>query len=102
MPVMLWHREAELGDGGAAVGEEALAECGVDPGARHDASAVLRNPLPLGELSQFTAALGSIQAALVERLLDGIDAPLDRGGALNDGSVIGHMHRSFGELAAAP
>src|SRR6476620_10560395 len=87
---MLWHREPELGDGGAAVGEKAPAELGVDPGPGHDPGAVLRNPLLLGELSQLLDGFRSVHAALVERLLDRIDAALDRGGALDDRTLIRH------------
>ena len=88
---MLRHREAQLGNGGAAIGEQALAKCRVDPGPGHDARAVARHPLLLGKAAQFLDGLGGLQAALVERRLDGIDTPLHRRGALDDAIMVGHI-----------
>ena len=92
---MLRHERAKLLDGGAAIGEQALAERSVDPGPRHCARAVLRNPLLRCKVIQLLHSFCRFHAALVERGLDGIDALLHRGRASNDGVLIGHVHRSL-------
>ena len=91
---MLRHREAELLDGGAAVGEQALAKRRIDPGPRHDARAVLRNPLFLREVAQLLDRFGRLHPALVQRRLDGVDALLHGGGARTTRSLV-RSFRSF-------
>ena len=91
---MLRHGETEFGDRGAAIGEQALAELWIDPGLGDDTRAILRNPLLLGEVLQLLDGFRGVQAALVERRLDGVGAPFHGGGALDDGIWIGHLHRS--------
>jgi hypothetical protein len=89
---MLRHGEAELEDGGAAVGEQALAESRVDPRPCDDARAVLRDPYVLGKVPQFIDGFRCVHASLVERRLDRIDALLQRRGALDDRIVVRHVH----------
>ena len=63
---MFRHAESEFRNGLAPAAEQARAERGIDPGPCHDSSAVLRDPLFLGQMRQFLDRLGSLQTALVE------------------------------------
>jgi len=85
--------EAEFGNAARPSARQARAEGWVDPGPGHDARTVARDPLLLGEVAQLLDCLRGIQAAFVERRLNGIHAPLHRGGVLDDEIMIGFVHR---------
>ena len=92
--MMLGHRQAELGHGRAAIGQESLAKCRVDPGLRDNAGAVPWHPDILREMAKLLDGFGCLHAALVEHRLNRIDAILHGRGALNHTIVIGHVDRS--------
>ena len=83
--------QPELGHGVAAVGEQALAERGIDPGPGDDARAVPRHPLLLGEVRELLDRLGRLQAAFVEGGLDRIDALLHGSDGGLRGVLVGHV-----------
>ena len=66
MAVVARHLEAELGDGGLAVGEQARAERRIGPRPGDDAGAVLRHPLLLDEMVGLDDELARRHAAVVE------------------------------------
>ena len=84
MPVVARHRQAQLGDRGAAVGEQAGAKRRVGPGAGDDARAVLRQPFLLREVLQLGDDVVRRHAALARGGLDGGEALLDRCSAFCD------------------
>src|SRR5258708_27191871 len=88
--MVLRHRESQLGHRREPIAEEALAESGIDPRARDDPRAVARKPFLLRLVADLLDGLGRLQAARLERRLDGVDALLDRSGADNDAIVPGH------------
>ena len=88
---MLRQREAKLGDGLAAIGEQAIAERWIDPGSRHDTCAILWNPLFLSEVVQLLDSLRRVHSTRVERGLNRFNPLLNGGGALNDAIVAGHV-----------
>jgi hypothetical protein len=89
--MMLWHREPELGDGGAPVGEQALAERRIDPGSRHHACPILWNPLFLGKVVQLLHRLRCVHPTRVEGRLNGPDPLLDSGSGLYDAILVRHL-----------
>ena len=100
---MLRQCEAKLGDGLAAIGEQAIAERWIDPGSRDDTCPILWNPLFLSEVVQLLDSLGRVHSTRVERGLNRFNPLLNGGGALNDAIVAGHvlalvMRRSCAQL----
>ena len=88
------HGEAELGNGIAAVGQQALAEGRIGPRLGDDARTVLRHPLLFSQVLEFVDEFAGLHAALFERRLDGVDALLDGGRALPHVGLIGHVGHS--------
>jgi hypothetical protein len=72
------HREAELGHGSAAVGEQAGTELRIDPRLGDHPRAVLRQPLLLGQVLELGDDVVRGQAALVQDRFDRGKALLDR------------------------
>src|SRR6185312_1171027 len=96
------HREAQLRHRRAAIGKQALPEAGIHPGARDDASAILGDPFLLGQVAQLLHGFGSLEAALVERRLDRIDARFDARSALDDSVGVGHGQPLLGGFEITP
>ena len=67
MPVVRGHGEAELGDGVAAVGQQALAERGIRPRLGHHARAVARNPFLFDQARVLVDEVGGLHAPRLER-----------------------------------
>ena len=67
---MLRQREAKLGDGLATIGKQAIAECWINPGSRHDACPILWNPIFLSEAVQLLDSLRRVHSTRVERSLN--------------------------------
>ena len=92
--MMRRHGKAELGNGIAAVGQQALAEGRIGPCLGDDARTVLRHPLLFGQVLEFVDEFAGLHAALFERRLDGVDALLDGSRAPTDVGLIGHFRYS--------
>jgi len=81
--------QAELDDGIAPIGEQALPEGGVGPSLRDHARSVLGDPLFLGEMLELVDELGGLHAPRLERFLDGVDALFDGSGGMTDMRLVG-------------
>ena len=99
---MARHLEAELGDGFATVGEQALPKGRIGPRLGNHPRAVLRDPLFLDEMVGFLDELAGFMPRSSKRGLDGVDAPFDGGGGLVNVAVVGHGEALKNQILASP
>src|ERR1700733_2247796 len=86
MAMMLWHRQAQLGNGGTPVCQETFAESIVHPRLGDNAGAVFRDPPLRRGVWKLIDSFRGFHPSLVECRLYGIHPLLHRGGSF-DGAI---------------
>jgi hypothetical protein len=96
--MVLWHGQAQIGDSGPPIGQKARAKVRVTPCFGDDPRAVLRDPFLLRQVTKLLDGRRCLEATLVERRLDRIDARFDRRNASSGEIVIDNVRSPYNPI----
>src|SRR4029453_864047 len=90
MPMMLWHRNAEDGDGGTPIGQQTFPKVRITPRLGDYPRAVPRYPFFLRQMPKLVHGRCGFEAAFIKCRLDRVDPRFDRSDTFPHEIVVCH------------